>query len=54
VFVVGNDRRLTERPVKIGMAQGPTTEIVSGVTAGEQIVSDALTVHDGQQLPVPQ
>ncbi len=52
VFVV-RDRRLERRAVKIGAADGDQVEIVSGLTAGEQVVTEGpAAMKDGDTVTV--
>jgi len=53
VFVVGSDKRVTKRTISIGPTQGSQVEVLSGLKSGDEIVSDATTVQDGQVLPQP-
>jgi multidrug efflux system membrane fusion protein len=51
VWVVGNDRIVRLRLVKPGREQGATTEILSGLTAGESIVVSGIEkVADGARI----
>jgi HlyD family secretion protein len=38
VMIVGSDGRAYSRPVKTGIQQGPLIQILSGLTAGEQVI----------------
>jgi membrane fusion protein, multidrug efflux system len=40
VFVIGNDKRATVRPVSVGRAVGDLTTVDKGLEAGEQVVVD--------------
>lgn len=40
VFVVGQDSTAQVRPVKVGVTNGDTLEVDSGLTQGEQVVTD--------------
>jgi RND family efflux transporter MFP subunit len=52
VFVM-HDRRVERRAVKVGAAEGDQVEIVSGLTAGEQVVTDGpSTMKDGDTVTV--
>ena len=52
VFVVQDDR-VERRAVTVGAAEGDQVEIVSGLTAGEQVVVDGpATMKDGDKVTV--
>lgn len=52
VFVV-HDGRVERRAVKVGTADGDQVEIVSGLTAGERVVTDGpATMKDGDTVTV--
>ncbi len=40
VYVVGQDKKAQVRPVKVGITQGTISSIDSGLTTGEQVVTD--------------
>ena len=39
MFVVGDDNKVTFRPVRVGIAGEKHFEVISGLQAGEQIVA---------------
>ena len=52
VFIV-RDQRLERRAVKVGAADGDQVEILSGLTAGEQVVVEGpATMKDGDKVTV--
>lgn len=64
VYVVGDDRSVAVKPVKLGPVQGETTAIAGGVAPGEVVVVDGadklregakveLATRDGQAAPGP-
>lgn len=53
VFVVGDDSLARRREVRTGMAAGQLTQIVSGVTAGERVITGPLEqVTDGLRVTI--
>ncbi|MEO8381837.1 MAG: efflux RND transporter periplasmic adaptor subunit, partial [Acidobacteriota bacterium] len=50
VFVVGDDRVARMRLVTTGAMEGPTAEVLSGLEAGETIVSAPSLVRDGMVI----
>ena len=48
-----HEGRVERRAIKAGTTEGDQVEIVSGVTAGEQVVVDApATMKDGDRVTV--
>jgi RND family efflux transporter MFP subunit len=41
VMVIGTDRRLQRRPVRVGVVQGDWREVVDGIVEGEQLVASS-------------
>jgi membrane fusion protein, multidrug efflux system len=55
VYLVNADNTVSVRPIKIGPADGPTAEVVSGLSAGERVVVDGTDrLRDGARVTVPQ
>jgi RND family efflux transporter MFP subunit len=51
VFVVGRDGKLQERPVRVGLTTSSDAEVISGASAGEQIVvSDRSGLKPGESV----
>lgn len=51
VFVVGQDNKAQVRPVKVGVANGDSLEIASGLQPGEQVVTDGQDkLQSGSQV----
>jgi len=54
VFVVGADLTVSQRPIVTGVAQGDKTEIVSGLTSGEMVVTDGTDkLREGAKVSLP-
>ena len=52
VFVL-NDDRVERRAVKVGLENGDQVEVVSGVRAGERVVTDGPpTLKDGDKVKI--
>jgi multidrug efflux system membrane fusion protein len=49
--VVGKDNKVEQRPVTLGTTHGDRVQVVSGVTAGEQVITGNLQ-KIGPGLPV--
>ncbi len=55
VYVIGADNKVTMRVVKTGVAFDNLTQIVSGLNAGERVVTDGLDrLRDGREVKVVQ
>jgi len=55
VYVVGDDSTVAIRPVKTGAAEGGMTEIVSGLQAGERVITDGVDrIREGSKVEVVQ
>jgi multidrug efflux system membrane fusion protein len=53
VYVVRDDNSVAVRPVKVGAAEGEVTEVVSGVQAGERVVTDGVDrLREGAKVEV--
>jgi multidrug efflux system membrane fusion protein len=53
VYVVRDDNTVTVRPVKVGASEGEVTEVVSGVQAGERVVTDGVDrLREGAKVEV--
>jgi multidrug efflux system membrane fusion protein len=53
VYVLNQDKTVAMRPVKTGVSQGGETQIVEGVSVGEQVVIDgAERLRDGSKVEV--
>ncbi len=54
VYVVNADNTVSVRPIKIGPTDGPTAEVVSGLSAGERVVVDGTDrLRDGARVTIP-
>ena len=54
VYLVNADNTVSVRPIKIGPADGPTAEVVSGLSAGERVVVDGTDrLRDGARVTIP-
>jgi multidrug efflux system membrane fusion protein len=51
LYVVGKDNKVEQRPVTLGTTHGDRVQVVSGVTAGEQVITGNLQ-KIGPGLPV--
>jgi len=55
VYVLKQDQTVAVRPVKLGITQGDDTEILAGVTPGEQLVTQgADKLRDGAKVELAQ
>ena len=55
VYLVNADNTVSVRPIKIGPADGPTAEVVSGLSAGERVVVDGTDrLRDGARVTIPE
>jgi membrane fusion protein, multidrug efflux system len=53
VFVVGQDGTVTVRPIKLGPTDGGYAQVISGLAAGERVVTDGTDrLRDGQKVTV--
>jgi membrane fusion protein, multidrug efflux system len=54
VYVVNADNTVSVRPIKTGPTDGPTAEVISGLTAGERVVVDGTDrLRDGAHVTIP-
>ncbi|HEY1746591.1 MAG TPA: efflux RND transporter periplasmic adaptor subunit [Xanthobacteraceae bacterium] len=54
VYVVNADNTVSVRAIKIGPTDGPTAEVVSGLSAGERVVVDGTDrLRDGARVTIP-
>src|ERR1700689_703563 len=54
VYLVNADNTVSVRPVKIGPTDGPTAEVVSGLSASERVVVDGTDrLRDGARVAIP-
>jgi multidrug efflux system membrane fusion protein len=55
VYVIQDDSTVKVTPVKVGPAQGETTSIASGLSVGDQVVTDGGDrLSDGSRVVLPQ
>jgi multidrug efflux system membrane fusion protein len=55
VYLVNADNTVSVRPIKTGATDGPTAEVVSGLSAGERVVVDGTDrLRDGARVIIPQ
>ncbi|HUP96743.1 MAG TPA: MdtA/MuxA family multidrug efflux RND transporter periplasmic adaptor subunit [Usitatibacter sp.] len=53
VYVVKEDNTVTLRPIVAGVAEGTVTEIVSGLQAGERVITDGVDrIREGAKVEV--
>jgi RND family efflux transporter MFP subunit len=52
VFVVGDDGRAHERPIRTGLITRSAAEVTSGLEAGDRIIVDATELLDGEPVSV--
>jgi multidrug efflux system membrane fusion protein len=54
VYVIGADNTVSVRPVKLGPTDGAYTQVVSGLNAGDRVVTDGTDrLRDGQKVTIP-
>jgi membrane fusion protein, multidrug efflux system len=54
VYVVNSDNTVSVRPLKIGPTDGPTAEVISGLSAGDRVVVDGTDrLRDGAHVTIP-
>jgi multidrug efflux system membrane fusion protein len=54
VYVVNADSTVSVKPVKLGVAQGERQAILSGVAAGDMVVTDGVDrLRDGAKVVLP-
>ena len=54
VFVINKDDTVSVRPIKVGPVDRGYEEVTSGLSAGEQIVTDGIDrLRDGQKVTIP-
>jgi multidrug efflux system membrane fusion protein len=54
VYLVNADNTVSVRPIKTGPADGPTAQVVSGLSAGERVVVDGTDrLRDGARVTIP-
>jgi membrane fusion protein, multidrug efflux system len=55
VYLVNADNTVSVRPIKTGPADGPTAEVVSGLSPGERVVVDGTDrLRDGAHVIIPE
>jgi RND family efflux transporter MFP subunit len=53
VFVIGSEDKVEKRDVALGLKTAQSITILSGITAGDRLVSDSLDkLHDGDRVKV--
>jgi multidrug efflux system membrane fusion protein len=53
VYVVKDDSTVSVRPVKMGPAEGPNAAVLSGLQAGERVITDGVDrIRDGAKVEV--
>ncbi len=54
VYVIGADNTVAVRPVKLGPTDGGYTQVISGLNAGDRVVTDGTDrLRDGQKVTIP-
>ena len=54
VYVINQDNTVSVRPVKLGPTDGKMTQVISGLSAGERVVTDGTDrLRDGQKVTIP-
>jgi len=54
VYVINQDSTVTVRPIKLGPTDGAYSEVVSGLSAGDRVVTDGTDrLRDGQKVTIP-
>jgi membrane fusion protein, multidrug efflux system len=54
VFVVNQDDTVSVRPLKLGPTDGAYAQVLSGLSAGERVVTDGTDrLRDGQKVTIP-
>jgi membrane fusion protein, multidrug efflux system len=55
VYVVNAENTVSVRPIKVGPTDGPTAEVISGLSAGERVVVDGTDrLRDGARISIPE
>ena len=54
VYVINQDSTVSVRPIKIGPTDGAYSEVISGLSAGDRVVTDGTDrLRDGQKVTIP-
>jgi multidrug efflux system membrane fusion protein len=54
VYVINQNDTVTVRPITIGATDGKETQVLSGLSAGERVVTDGTDrLRDGQKVTIP-
>ena len=54
VYVINQDNTVSVRPIKLGPTDGKMTQVISGLSAGERVVTDGTDrLRDGQKVTIP-
>jgi multidrug efflux system membrane fusion protein len=54
VYVINQNSTVSVRPVKLGATDGKETQVISGLSAGEKVVTDGTDrLRDGQKVTIP-
>ncbi len=54
VYVINQDDTVSVRPITTGATDGKETQVLSGLTAGERVVTDGTDrLRDGQKVTIP-
>ncbi len=54
VYVVNQDDTVSVRPIKLGPTDGAYSEVISGLSAGDRVVTDGTDrLRDGQKVTIP-
>jgi membrane fusion protein, multidrug efflux system len=54
VYAINQDSTVSVRPIKIGPTDGAYSEVISGLSAGDRVVTDGTDrLRDGQKVTIP-
>ncbi len=54
VYVINQDDTVSVRPIKLGPTDGAYSEVISGLSAGDRVVTDGTDrLRDGQKVTIP-
>jgi multidrug efflux system membrane fusion protein len=54
VYVINQDDTVSVRPIKVGPIDGAQAQVISGLSAGDRVVTDGTDrLRDGQKVTIP-